>query len=60
MIRVMPEEPATPELKAAAATESDLEEIQAKLRRLAEQLATREKLHRGESPDSGESAKPPR
>jgi hypothetical protein len=54
----MAREPATPEPEDASATDSELQAIQAKLRRLAEQLASREKLHEGEPADAGKVAKP--
>jgi hypothetical protein len=54
----MAREPATPEPEDASATDSELEAIQAKLRRLADQLASREKLHEGESAEAGEGSKP--
>jgi hypothetical protein len=59
MIWAMREEPATPEPEAADATDSELEAIQAKLRRLADELAGREKLHQGEPADAGGAANPP-
>jgi hypothetical protein len=58
MIWVMGREPATPEPADVSATDSELQAIQAKLRRLADQLASREKLHEGEPADAGTAAKP--
>jgi hypothetical protein len=58
MIWAMPRKQAKPEREQASATDSELEAIQAKLRRLADQLASREKLHEGESAEAGEGSKP--
>jgi type IV secretory pathway ATPase VirB11/archaellum biosynthesis ATPase len=44
-IRAMSQEPVTPEPVRSSETGSELEAIQEKLRRLAEQLAAREKVH---------------
>jgi hypothetical protein len=60
IIDAMVDEPATPEqLEEPSSTDSELDAIQAKLRRLAEELAGREKLHEDESADTGEGATPP-
>jgi hypothetical protein len=55
----MAQEPGTREPVRPSETETELEAIQEKLRRLAEQLASREKLHEEGSQEPDETVEPP-
>jgi hypothetical protein len=55
----MSQEPVTPEPTLPSKTGSELEAIQEKLHRLAEQLAAREKLHEAESARGDDVVGPP-